>query len=94
MRLSSEEVGLLKSTIHNFDKNAEVYLFGSRVDDTKRGGDIDLLVLSRLFGKEAKRALRMAFFNRFGEQKMDILIDDGTLQEPFHKIAFERGIKL
>ena len=94
MRLSSEEVMLLKSTLKGLDEKAELYLFGSRVDDNKRGGDIDLLIVSSMFDKAAKRAFRLAFFERFGEQKLDVLVDDGSFLEPFHKIAFERGMKL
>ena len=94
MRLSSEEVALLKSTLRQLDANAELYLFGSRIDDKKRGGDIDLLIVSSLLDKRAKRILRLAFFERFGEQKIDILLDDGHFKEPFHKLALERGVKL
>ena len=94
MRLSSEEVMLLKSTLKRLDEKAELYLFGSRVDDSKRGGDIDLLIVSSVLDKAAKRAFRLAFFERFGDQKLDVLVDDGSFAEPFHKIAFERGIKL
>ena len=94
MRLSSGEIELLKATLKKLDANAELYLFGSRVDDTKKGGDIDLLLISDILDKTSKRALRLAFFERFGEQKIDILLDDGEFIEPFHKLAFERGIKL
>lgn len=40
MRLSIEEVALLKSTLHTLD--AELYLLASRVDDIKYGRYIDL----------------------------------------------------
>ena len=94
MRLSQEEIDTIKSTVLMLDSKAEVYLFGSRVDDSKRGGDIDVLIVSKQIDREAKRRVRLAFFERFGEQKMDVLVDDGSFNEPFHKIALERGIKL
>ena len=94
MRLHSDEIDLLKMTLKKLDARAELYLFGSRVDDSKRGGDIDLLIVSTVLDKRVKRALRLAFFERFGEQKMDVLLDNGQFEEPFHKLALERGIKL
>ena len=94
MRLSSEEVNLLKSKVEELDAQAELYLFGSRVDDSKRGGDIDLLIVSAIMDKTSKRELRLAFYERFGEQKIDILLDNGLFEEPFHKLALERGVRL
>ena len=46
MRLTKFEAESIKESVYGFDPDARIILFGSRVDDTKRGGDIDLLVLS------------------------------------------------
>lgn len=94
MRLSSEEINRIKSSVAQFDKDACVYLFGSRTDDNKRGGDIDILIVSDKIDRTQKRMIRLDFFERFGEQKLDIIIDDGTFREPFHEIALNRGVKL
>jgi len=51
MRLKSWEVEAIRDEIRSLDGAAEVYLFGSRVDDKARGGDIDLLVVSQRIGE-------------------------------------------
>jgi len=38
--------------------------------------------------------IRNKFFEKFGEQKMDILVNDGTFTDPFKKKAFNEGILL
>ena len=41
MRLSSSQIEAIKQeTEHFFGAKAEVWLFGSRVDDTAKGGDV------------------------------------------------------
>ena len=45
MRLSTFQVKVIKNTLGQvFGQSAQIYLFGSRVDDQKKGGDIDLFV--------------------------------------------------
>ena len=45
MRLTDEQVLTIKNiALTNFGAHAKLKLFGSRLDDSKRGGDIDLLV--------------------------------------------------
>jgi len=44
MRIKKRDVKTIKSTILSKISDAKIFLFGSRVDDTKRGGDIDLFV--------------------------------------------------
>jgi predicted nucleotidyltransferase len=75
------------------DNNAHVYLFGSRVDDTKKGGDIDLLILSDRLTSDDKRTIKMKLYELLGEQKIDLVIaaDDS---DPFVKLAFETGVEL
>jgi len=94
MRLTQKEVKLLKETLTSLSKDAKLYLFGSRVDDTKRGGDIDLLVVSSVLSRKDLRHLRLAFFKVFGEQKLDILLDDGAFANPFHKMISKKAIPL
>ena len=44
MRLSSKEIYIIKNKVEVIFGEATIYLFGSRVDDTKQGGDIDLYI--------------------------------------------------
>ena len=94
MRLSPQEQDVLKSTLNVLAPNAELYLFGSRTDDKKRGGDIDLLVVSDTLKKHDIRKLRMAFMAEFGEQKMDIVLDDGQFKDPFVQLIKPQLVRL
>ena len=94
MRLSKNEVRILKNTLYTLNSDAKLYLFGSRLYDDKKGGDIDLLIVSKTFTKKLLRKLRIEFFKYFGEQKLDIIVDDGSFSNPFHKIAYQKAIQL
>jgi predicted nucleotidyltransferase len=94
MRLSEDEIAILKNTLYALNSDAKIYLFGSRVDDDKKGGDIDLLIVSQNFTKKLLRKLRVEFFKYFGEQKLDIIVDDGSFSDPFHKIIYQKAIQL
>ena len=61
MRLHKKEIKVLKSTLATLSCDAKLYLFGSRVDDNTRGGDIDLLIVSNKLKKDL-RVLRIEFF--------------------------------
>ncbi len=55
MRLSSRVKNIILNAIKDNFGDVEVYLFGSRVDDTKRGGDIDIAIKVDMDIKEFKR---------------------------------------
>lgn len=93
MRLSNQEIEAIKSSIDRFDPKAVIYLFGSRADSKKKGGDIDLLILSNVLTERDKLKIEMALFEKIEEQKMDLVIARDTTQ-PFVRIALKTGIKL
>ena len=99
MRLSSIEINAIKSeTVQQFGADARVFLFGSRVDDSHRRGDIDLLVnLPQPQDHKVRLALRMnaRLQMRLGVQKIDIvLLDPQTAQLSIHHAALRTGIEL
>ncbi len=65
MRLYSDEIQALKYALENIED--EVFLFGSRVDDNKKGGDIDLLIFSAIPGYELSLKIKQRFFTKCEE---------------------------
>jgi len=58
VRLSTKEIDTIKKTINSKLSNAKIYLFGSRLNDSKKGGDIDLFIISKDINYELKLTLR------------------------------------
>jgi len=44
LRLSNEEIDFIKSTIYKKLKG-DIYIFGSRLDENVKGGDIDIYII-------------------------------------------------
>nr|VFK38380.1 MAG: Nucleotidyltransferase domain-containing protein [Candidatus Kentron sp. SD]VFK43523.1 MAG: Nucleotidyltransferase domain-containing protein [Candidatus Kentron sp. SD]VFK79582.1 MAG: Nucleotidyltransferase domain-containing protein [Candidatus Kentron sp. SD] len=93
MRLTTHEISAIKSAINRRDPKAEIYLFGSRTDDGKRGGDIDLLVMSKRIDAGGKTAIIMELHDRLGEQRIDMIVAADTTR-PFARIALGQGVRL
>ncbi len=74
MRLSQKEISAIKNNILSFDQNAKIYLFGSRVNDNAKGGDIDVLVISDKIGFTEKLKIRTGIFREIEEQKLDLIV--------------------
>ena len=94
MRLSQEEKNVIINSVKQIDPLARVYLFGSRVDDTKKGGDVDILIFSSLIDRYAKRRIRRDFYEKFGEQRMDIVINTGDPEDPFIKKIIKECVEI
>lgn len=75
------------------DSNSRIILFGSRADDTKKGGDIDLLIYSEKLVFEDKLKILAKLYEKLGEQKIDILIAKNN-KNPFVKLAESTGVEL
>jgi predicted nucleotidyltransferase len=93
MRLKAVEIQTIEKAVHTFDPHAVIYLFGSRVDDRQKGGDIDLLVLSSSLTYRDKLKIKQQLFEHLEEQKIDLVIAKDT-HDPFVRIALERGVRL
>ncbi len=81
MRLTGNEISAIKDNARkNFGPRAVVYLFGSRTDDAKRGGDIDLFIETEYTGTELiRRKLKFITDLQFaiGERKIDVVASAG-----------------
>ncbi|NOT17947.1 MAG: nucleotidyltransferase domain-containing protein [Sulfuriferula sp.] len=79
MRLNPAEVDIIQAAFRATFHQGELYLFGSRVDDSKRGGDIDLYVVPAQM--QNLSATRIDFLVKLkqglGEQKIDVVVDRG-----------------
>ncbi|MFI5201634.1 MAG: nucleotidyltransferase domain-containing protein [Candidatus Kapaibacterium sp.] len=74
MRLTEFERKSIRDTVRQFLPNANVYLYGSRVDDSKRGGDIDLMIVDKEpVPRKTVGEIRWKLWEILGEQKIDIL---------------------
>ncbi len=95
MRITEYEKNAIIEAVKNVDPAAQVWLFGSRTDDSKKGGDIDIAVFSRDIDKDILKKIQVKRFicNKIGEQKIDILTTSCG-QEAIFKLAMEEGIKL
>jgi predicted nucleotidyltransferase len=100
MRLNNNEINEIKAVTHSvFGVNALVTLFGSRIDDTEKGGDIDLLInCNKTISRDELYELKLKFLTqlkkRIGDQKIDVLIDGGQQNNTVFKTVANEGILL
>ena len=63
MRITSFEQKIIKSFVKkHFGRNAEVYIFGFRLDNDRKGGDIDLYITTDMPATEIIRRKEYEYF--------------------------------
>lgn len=99
MRLSQEHIMQLKRlAIEEAGPDARLRLFGSRLDDAARGGDVDLLLdipepvdnpamLAARLSARASRVMR-------GRQVDVVLMAPNLKRLPIHEVALRTGVSL
>lgn len=97
MRLKSEEISAIKETAtEHFGKNVKVYVFGSRTDDSKSGGDIDIYLETSLkkdlFLKKIKYLV--ALKKKIGERRIDVVVNNNTSNKLIFDVARKQGVKI
>ncbi len=97
MRLSMEvKTQIVNYAKRHFGENIRIYLFGSRVDDNKKGGDIDLFIEDV---KTIDMSMQIAFlkdiYKYVTQRKIDLLIKTPlTADKPVFHTAKQEGILL
>lgn len=99
MRLTSEQALQIKQVVREvFGEQASVRLFGSRVDDQERGGDIDLYIktpqpLADPAVMAAKTAVKVMKFQH--GRKVDVVVQaPNSTPQPIFEIAEKTGVLL
>ncbi len=102
MRLSPEEVAAIKRLVADaYGPEPVVRLFGSRVDDRRRGGDVDLHVMvpADNWGARDRLWTELQLGGRLeaalGERKVDLIVRrDDEPQRAIDRIAIKTGVVL
>ncbi|UTC61624.1 nucleotidyltransferase domain-containing protein [Treponema sp. OMZ 787] len=99
MRLDERSKDIIINAIcKNFSEVFKIILFGSRVDNDKKGGDIDLLVetpsdMTSAFSEKINALAEMQ--TKLGERKIDLITSCGVRDKrPVVKNAYRDGIIL
>lgn len=99
MRLSPREALLIRETAEaRFGPGTVVRLFGSRADDARRGGDIDLHITAGdpdRVSLENEIRFRVDLEGAIGEQRVDLVLRrPSDTETPTDRIAERNGIRL
>lgn len=98
MRLTDYEVAAIKAAAREaFGETAVVRLFGSRVDDSIKGGDVDLHVETDPTPDTGRRRFDfiVALHRRVDHDKIDVVVSRrGTPPRGFERIAYRDDVVL
>jgi len=101
MRLTPYQIKVLKSTAKEiFGLRSDLLLFGSRVDDKLRGGDIDLYITGFNCSVDQRLDAKLRFLvkvkQKIGEQRIDLVFapPSGHALKAIHRIAEQTGVLL
>ena len=99
MRLTADERATILRVVDRLTEGrGRVWLFGSRTDDSARGGDLDLMVESPVPVQHPARlmaAIGARLEIDLGERRVDLLLQAPNLQQlPVHRVAKATGTLL
>ena len=92
MRLSKDEVKFIKNTINSCLKS-EIYIFGSRLDDNKKGGDLDIYLIPK---EKEDLTYKVGLIRMILEEKLLIPVDIVIAKDKNKDIEKEalKGVKI
>ena len=92
MRLSKDEVEFIKNTINSILKS-EIYIFGSRLDDNKKGGDLDIYLIPE---EKEDLSYKVGLIRMILEERLLIPVDIVIAKDKNREIEKEalKGVKI
>jgi len=97
MRLSKNQISAIIKAKASFFPDSKIYLFGSRIDNYRSGGDIDLYLLSNkkvLDGVKKRIDFLVMLKSLIGDQKIDVILAEPSQNRLIDKIVKTEGILL
>jgi predicted nucleotidyltransferase len=96
MRLTQQQVSTIIDTTQAVaGANSGVWLYGSRLDDSRRGGDIDLMVKSNPPVNLLQRVrIKIALEAKLNRPVDVLALNEGTTASPFTQIAMAGAVRL
>jgi len=103
MRVTSRQIDTVRMLTHrHFGDDAEVWLFGSRVDDGKKGGNYDFLIETSFDQSDTIVEHKVALIAElqsskpFEDEKIDCVLKrrSSGFEIPIYAIAKEEGVRL
>jgi predicted nucleotidyltransferase len=97
MRLTEQEKTAIRSAVLEEDPTADIFLFGSRLDDNRKGGDIDLYIETVIRHDLVKYKARIlaTLWKQIGAQRIDIILKPRDIPlNSIHRLAKKTGIQL
>jgi len=101
MRITDYQLSCIRTeSLRFFGQSARVWLFGSRVDDHQKGGDIDLYIEPAIQDAAAIVDAKLHFLSelhrQLGDQKIDVVLRRTRCKKnlPVYQLARETGERL
>jgi predicted nucleotidyltransferase len=103
MRVTPEQINVFDVYARRyFGEDAELWLFGSRVYDSKKGGDYDFLVETTLSDADEIIERKIALLTKlqgtvqFEDEKIDIVVKRrvSTFDMPIYQVAMHEGVRI
>jgi len=103
MRVTADQLRIVKNLSRKyFGEDAKLWLFGSRVDDKKKGGDYDFLIETSLtnpdeiISRKIDMIAQLQSSEPFEDEKIDIIVkrQHSSFEMPIYSVAKHEGVQL
>lgn len=94
MRITAQQTELVIHTIRQHFSDALIWLFGSRVDDSRKGGDFDFYVETACTDIALPMARARGDLTDALGMKVDLIVNNHRVDRAIFRIAKSSGVRL